>query len=166
MDRSKTSLVIVLSIFAMHGLPEVLAIVTDNGTVFMSHEFQQFMKNNGIRHVKTAPYHLVSNGLVGRAVQTFKENMKKTSGDSIETRVARFLFQYRITPHTTTGTSPTELLLSKVPRSHLDLTKPAISQKVSKKLRKQKAGHDSHTTDRYFNINDSVFVHESTSNSE
>ena len=29
----------------MHGLQELL--VTDNGTVFISHEFQWFMKNNG-----------------------------------------------------------------------------------------------------------------------
>ena len=46
------------SIFSVHELPEVL--VTDNGTCFTSTEFQEFTKQNGIRHIRTAPYHLAS----------------------------------------------------------------------------------------------------------
>ena len=57
------------SIFATHGLPEML--VSDNGSVFTSTEFSEFVKHNGIRHVKSAPYHAASNGLAERAVQTF-----------------------------------------------------------------------------------------------
>ncbi|KAL5479309.1 hypothetical protein EMCRGX_G022812 [Ephydatia muelleri] len=85
-------------------------VVSDNGTAFTSMEFQTFMKRNGIRHVCCAPYHPSSNGLAERAVQTFKEAMKKTKGN-IDVRIARFLFQYRITPHATTGQSPAQLLL-------------------------------------------------------
>ena len=69
------------SIFATHGLPEML--VTDNASIFTSEEFKLFTKHNGIRHVTSAPYHPASNGLAERGVQTFKEFMKKTSGDSI-----------------------------------------------------------------------------------
>ena len=54
------------SIFATHGLPEML--VTENGTVFTSDEFNRFAKQNGIRHVRSAPYHPASNGLVERAL--------------------------------------------------------------------------------------------------
>ena len=50
-----------MSIFATHGLPEM--IVSDNGTVFISTDFQIFTKQNGIRHVTSAPYHPASNGL-------------------------------------------------------------------------------------------------------
>ena len=75
------------SIFATHGLPEML--VTDNGTVFTSEEFNRFMKQNGIRHVRSAPYHPASNGLVERAVQTFKDFMKKTKEGSVEVNVSR-----------------------------------------------------------------------------
>ena len=41
--------------FATHGLPEIL--VSDNGAVFTSKEFQEFLTRNGIHHVRSAPYH-------------------------------------------------------------------------------------------------------------
>ena len=46
--------------FATRGIP--VTVVTDNGTNFTSREFENFMKSNGIAHVKTAPYHPASNG--------------------------------------------------------------------------------------------------------
>eukprot|EP00731_Ephydatia_muelleri_P024442 Em0016g713a len=62
--------------FAYHGLPVLL--VTDNGSNFTSQEFETFLKSHGVRHIRTAPYHPASNGLVERAVQTFKTAMKKS----------------------------------------------------------------------------------------
>ena len=99
------------SVFATHGLPEI--IVSDNGTAFTSNEFQEFTSKNSIRHIKTAPYHPASNGLAERAVQTFKEGLKKLTKGSVETKLACFLFQYRLTPHSTTGRSPAELLMGR-----------------------------------------------------
>lgn len=49
-------------VFATHGLPE--RIVTDNGAVFTSEEFETFLLTNGIARNQTAPYHPASNGLV------------------------------------------------------------------------------------------------------
>ena len=83
------------SIFATHGLPEML--VTDNGSVFTSAEFKLFLQRNGIRHATSAPYHPATNGLDERSVQTFKEHMWRSSEGSIETHVSQFLFQYRPT---------------------------------------------------------------------
>ncbi|KAK3717104.1 hypothetical protein QZH41_016138, partial [Actinostola sp. cb2023] len=57
--------------FSTHGLPEM--IVSDNGSVFTSEEFKIFNKRNGIKHVTSSPYHPAINGLVERAVQTFKQ---------------------------------------------------------------------------------------------
>ena len=88
------------SIFATHRLPEML--VTYNSTVFTSNEFKSFTKQNGIQHVTSALYlHPASNGLAERAVQTFKNFMKKSTNGSIEACVSRFLLQYRITPQRT-----------------------------------------------------------------
>ena len=103
------------SIFATHGLTEML--VTDNGSVFTSEEFRTFTKQNGIHHSTSAPYHPASNGLTERAVQTFKNFMKKCTDGSIEARISHFLFQYRVMPQTTTGISLAEMLMGRRPRS-------------------------------------------------
>ncbi len=64
--------------FSNHGLPEML--VSDNAAYFVSTEFKEFMNKNGIRHVTSDPFHASSNGLAERAVQTFKNMMKKAGG--------------------------------------------------------------------------------------
>ena len=93
-------------IFTSQRLPKM--VVSNNGPDFVSNEFKELMRKNGIRHVKAVPYHPASNGLVERAVQTFKTAMKKQDG-SLQNRLSRFLFKYRITPHTTTGQSPAQV---------------------------------------------------------
>ena len=84
--------------------------------------------------------------------------MEKNTEGTIATRVARFLFAYRRTPHTTTGVTPAELLLGRIPRSHLDLLKPAISNRVLNKQQSQKEQHDVHAKQRGFQVGDPVFV--------
>lgn len=83
-------------------------LLSDNGTAFTSAECKTF---DGIYHVTSAPYHPATNSPGKRAVQTFKEVLKKTSGD-IKIRLAWSLFSNRTTPQTTTGVSPVEFLLS------------------------------------------------------
>ena len=99
--------------FACHGLPVLL--VTDIGSNCTSQEFETFLKSHGVRHVRTDPYHPASNGLFERAVHTFKTAMKKSGGkgESMETRLSKFLFQYKITPHSSTGVSPAVLLMGR-----------------------------------------------------
>ncbi len=57
------------SIFVTHSIPALL--VSDNGSVFTSDEFKDFLKQKSIRHNTSAPYHPASNGLAERNVQTF-----------------------------------------------------------------------------------------------
>lgn len=142
--------------FSTHGLPQML--VSDNGTCFKSQEFELFCKQNGIQHVTSAPFHPASNGLGERAVQILKQGLKKVKGDTLETRLARFLFNYRITPQSTTGLSPAELLMSRRLRSTLDLLLPDIKAKVCKKQAKQKEYHDAHSKWRSFSPGADVYV--------
>ena len=144
------------AIFATHGLPEVL--VSDNASCFTSAEFKEFVAKNGIHHITSAPYHQASNGLAERAVQTFKEGMKKATPSDIETQLSRFLFHYRITPHSTTGVSPAELLLRRKPRSILNLLQPDVGHRVRSNQARQKFGHDKHAKARQFMVDDSVFI--------
>ena len=134
--------------FASLGLPEVL--VSDNGTAFKSSEFSEFLKKNGIRHLLTPPYHPALNGLVERSVQTFKERLKRLKEGSLNTRLSRFLFKYRLTPHSSTGFSPAELMFGRKLRSTLDLLKPTPDEgaalqtprTVRKPLRRGRLRHE------------------------
>lgn len=116
-------------IFATHGLPQ--KIVTDNGPSFTSHQFKEFMDKNGILHITSAPYHPSTNGLAERAVQSFKLGLKRTTGDSIQDRLSKYLFKYRITPHSTTGVPPAELLMGRKLQSRLDLLYPNFQRKFN-----------------------------------
>nr|XP_039254270.1 uncharacterized protein K02A2.6-like [Styela clava] len=60
-------------IFARYGICKQL--VSDNGPTFTSEEFANFMKNNGIRHSRSAPFHPSSNGMAERFVGIFKSSL-------------------------------------------------------------------------------------------
>ena len=73
--------------------------------------------------------------------------MKKLTSGTLEARVARFLFNYRITPQTTTGVSLSELLFGCRLRCHLDLLHPNLEAKVHHNRYQQKDLHDFHARD-------------------
>ena len=96
------------TLFSRFGVPQ--SILLDNGPQFVAAEFHEFCRRNEIRHILITPYYPALNGLAEQVVQTFKRGYKKFSEQTMEDRVARFVLQYAITPHTTTGRCPSELL--------------------------------------------------------
>ena len=147
---------ILRSVFATHGIPK--CIVSDNGPAFASTEFEYFLKQNGIKHIKSAPYHPSSNGLAERAVQTVKNGLMKQTGDVIHIKLQRFLFSYRITPHSTTGLSPAELLMGRRLRSRLDNIFPSSEYNIQKQQTKSKINYDLHTKARSYIVGDTVYI--------
>ena len=127
-------------------------------SICSSAEFKEFTSRNAIRHVFVSPYHPSSNGLAERAVQSFKSAWKKSSEGSTETRIAKFLFHQRLTPHTSTGNSPAELLMGRRPRSLLDVVRPDLSKTVRQHQESQKRQHDRHAKTRQFSMGDTVFI--------
>ena len=144
------------TLFAQFGVPETL--VTDNGTCFVSTEFKAFLKSNGIQQLTSAPYHPASNGLAERAVQIVKKGLKKLALGTPRARLAKTLMAYRLTPQSTTGVSPAELLLGRRPRSRLDLLKPHTAERVESKQQRQKEQHDSRARKRNLEVGEEVFV--------
>lgn len=63
-------------LFSTYGLPE--QVVFNNGPQFVSEEFATFARQNGIRPICIAPYHLAFNGAVEQLVQSFKQVMSGT----------------------------------------------------------------------------------------
>ncbi|PIK56484.1 hypothetical protein BSL78_06599 [Apostichopus japonicus] len=133
-------------------------IVSDNGSCFTSSELKTFCEMNGIRHVTTAPYHPASNGLAERAVQTVKQGVKRMRDGNLQDKVSRFLFKYRITPQTTTGDTPSQLLMGRSLRSRMDLIHPNLYQRVQAKQEQQKRQHDKSSVNRSFDLGDKVFA--------
>ena len=78
-STSKT-ITVLRQLFAKYGLPE--QVVSDNGPKFTSDEFRHFVKDNGIKHFRCAPYHPASNGAVERFNQTFKQALR--AGERME----------------------------------------------------------------------------------
>ena len=103
-----------------------------------------FVKRNGFRHIRCASYHPANNGLAERTVHTFKEALKMTVDGDMDTHLARFLFWYRSTPHSTTGKSLKQLqkemkiVLQGQQETALRLARSARKENYSFKRRRNK----------------------------
>ena len=120
--------------------------MSDNGPQFFAEEFSTFLRLNGVKHIKCAPYHPASNGAAERLIQTMKKSLKAgfSQGIHIEQSLMKFLMQYRITPHANTGVSPSSLFLGHEMRTRLELLHPDISVRVQAKQCAQKDTVDQH----------------------
>ncbi len=72
------------------------------------------MKSNGVKHIRTAPYHQSSNGQAERLAGERDE-------PSLSARLSQFLLTYR---SATTNSTPSELFLQRKVRTRFDLLKP------------------------------------------
>eukprot|EP00731_Ephydatia_muelleri_P034541 Em0065g2a len=144
---SQKTIEILRQVFSAYGLPEQL--VSENGPQFISREFAEFMAKNGIKHIRSAPYHPATNGQVERFVQTFKRAMKTgTTKVTLNQRLCSFLLSYRTTPHSVTNIPPCVLFLQREVRTRLHLLRETTEQQVCKKQAEQKWHHDKKARDR------------------
>lgn len=114
--------------FTRFGLPDV--VVTDNGPPFNSQYFTHFLERQGVRVMKSPPYHPQSNGQAERLVRVTKEILKKflldpeTRNLSLQDKLDYFLFNYRNSCLTEGGDFPSERVFNYKPKTLLDLTNP------------------------------------------
>ncbi|XP_031350553.1 uncharacterized protein K02A2.6-like [Photinus pyralis] len=148
---SAAAIRVLRELFATHGIPEVC--VSDNGTAFTSTEYQDFLKQNGIRQALVAPYHPSSNGQAERMVQNTKNALKKMSGKDVQLKLNRYLLVQHITPHSVTGKSPSEILMGRKLNTLLDKVFPDFSRDMTTKQEAQ----SSHKIPRSFQEYDPVF---------
>ncbi|KAL1474925.1 hypothetical protein MTO96_037659 [Rhipicephalus appendiculatus] len=125
---SEATIACIHELFCRFAFPETL--VSDKGNQFISAELQAYLKQRGIRHVRTAPYHPSSNRLAEHFVQILKLALRKTSPRTASEELAYFLLAYRNTSHVTTGEAPSSLLLGRRLRTRLDLIRPAVENRV------------------------------------
>lgn len=122
-------------IFSRFGIPEM--IVSDNGGAFISQDFKNFCKRNGILHTTIASNNPQSNGFAENGVKLFKKAIAKhlESKINIKQALRAYLFTYRTTPHTSTGETPAKLMFGRTIRTRLEMLdpkqcKPTLDQEV------------------------------------
>ena len=77
---------------------------------------------------------------------------------TLETRVQRFLFTYRSTPHATTGRTPAEMLTGRRFRTRLDCMRPSVQRNAETAAQRDQYAHDTHAKFREFLAGDAVSV--------
>ena len=155
---SQSTIDVLRHLFAAYGLP--LQLVSDNGPQFISTEFTRFLEENGVKHIRSAPYHPASNGLAERFVRSFKEAMKAAgpSPKFVCYRLENFLLANRSTPHGTTGRTPASLFLRRDLRTRLDLLKPSCCGQVLDKQATQIERREQHSRARDFVVGQTVMA--------
>lgn len=137
-------------LFITFGFP--LLIVSDNGTQFTSHVFEEFLKNNGVIHKTTAPYSPSSNGQAERFVQTVKNSLTAMSDEkgTLDLKLQKLIIQLRQVKNST-GYSAYQLMFNRTIRTQLSLIHPNSDECISDIQIQVK---------REFNINERVQVRE------
>ncbi|VDL66057.1 unnamed protein product [Nippostrongylus brasiliensis] len=148
-------------LFAQFGNPETL--VTDNGSPFTSKEFEDFCSENGIRHLRSPPFHPLSNGQAERFVDTFKRTLQKLKNDTSKHEALQsFLLTYRRTPCPSSpkGKSPAEAFLGRTIRTNLNLLKPSDITSERNKNKQMEDQYNRHwgARPKEFNIGDLVWT--------
>ncbi len=110
------------------------------------------MVQNGIKHITSAPYHPATNGLAERSEQIVKRGLKKIKVGPMTDRLAKILFNYRITPQNTTEVTPAKLLMGRELKSRLDLLRPNTEVKVDRKQYQQRVQGEKRAMEREFMV--------------
>ncbi|XP_028408174.1 uncharacterized protein K02A2.6-like [Dendronephthya gigantea] len=106
-------------IFSRHGYPE--EFTSDNGPPFNAAEFTNYLNEHGVHHRRITPYWPQANGEAERFMKTVTKAIRTahSEGRRWQDELDTFLLNYRSTPHSTTHTSPAELLFNRVIRNKL-----------------------------------------------
>lgn len=117
-------------IFCRLGLPKSLR--TDNGRQYISAEFKEFCKLNDITQITTPPYWPQANGEVENMNRSLVKRLKIASVNkaNYKQEIHKFILMYNVTPHSTTGSPPSELMFNRVIRDKIpsiqDITEDMI----------------------------------------
>ncbi len=113
------------SIFARHGIPEVM--VTDNGPQFVSSEMNNFGAEYGFTHITSSPKYAQSNGAAENAVKRVKSAVLKSKDPYLA------LLTYRSTP-LVNEYSPAELLMGRRLRTTLPVAPHTLKPKQTPEI--------------------------------
>ena len=144
---------------SVFGLPT--QIMSDNGPAFVSYELAEFLRNNGISNLRSAPHHPKINGEAKGFVGTFQKAVKCSGNgtrEELELRLQQFLLKYRTTLHATTNRTPAEMLFGFRPTTRLDGMRPSVRERVQATKDQSRCANQTASREREFSVNDKVFA--------
>ena len=119
-------------------------LISDNGPQFTSDQFEKYLTDRGIKHVRAAAYWPRGNAAVERLNKEVKAwileaaQLSSRSTAVLTDHVRQRLAQYRATPHCTTGESPSVLLHGRRMRLNLPVTSaPSADNALRRRVKKQ-----------------------------
>jgi len=121
-EAASVAKALVENVIVRYGAP--LQILTDQGTNFEGHLFQELCKLLGIDKVRTSSYHPSGNGLIERFHRTLNAMLGKIISShqrDWEEVLPHVLAAYRASIHQVTGYTPNRLLFGRENRVPLDL---------------------------------------------
>ena len=110
--------------FTKFGLPKILQ--SDCGSNFVSKYFQDKMKELGVKHITSSPYHPESQGQLERFHQTLKSMIKKYCLDhdsEWDKEIPYLLFAFRSAPGESVKCSPFQLIFGHAVRGPLEVVR-------------------------------------------
>ena len=113
--------------FNIVGWPEEL--LSDNGPSYRSYEFAEWCKERGLKHIFSSVYYPQGNSIVERFHGTIKKGIARSELDLRDA-----VWWYNVTPHTSTGVSPYQVLFQARPRiEKIDQERKMIRTKLPEK---------------------------------
>ena len=119
------------SVFARFGFPDY--VKSDNGTAFISQEFEQFLNSLGIRHVLAPVYYPQANSCIERFHSTLKSRIKRirqVQKIPLQQALDEVLFDVRSSPNDMNGETPFYRLFGKEMSSKLSRIAVSSNGKV------------------------------------
>lgn len=163
-------------IICRHGLPE--QVVSDNGTQFVSRQFEEYLKELGIRHNRTSIYHPAANGMDERfngSLVKIIRNYTESNQTDWDKHIKWALFIYNTTRNESTLFSPYNLLYGFEARTPLTVANQPVEEEILdqaklEEIRRtglqnmtraqdvQKRNHDAHRRQEDFKVFDLVMI--------
>lgn len=149
LQQLQTIMAFLSTIFTREG--NLCTITTDNGPQFTSSAFADFLRERGIKHIRTSVYHHQANGAVEHFNRVLKDSIPVALSAQLPWKpaVTTMLHSYRTTAHATTGESPFRLLRERPIRTKLDVLEPSKDSgkydHVIAKVASQQAKSQRHT---------------------
>lgn len=122
------------TIFRRLGFPRTITL--DNARQFISLDFSEYCKTNGIHLNFTTPYWPQQNGEVERQNRSLLKRLQISSALKRDWQkdLNEYLIMYYSTPHSVTGKTPTELLLGRTIRTKIPFLKEVETNPITEEF--------------------------------